>query len=155
MKAKVIFLALALGASTGLRAAQDGNPSRDAQRPAPPAGGPGVPAGGDRPGQTETLTDAPQAQVKGILAKYDASTLTADQAKAIHEAFRQASLRGGPALADTLKAAGFDPDKLRNLDAKYTCKGAYLYSRAIDLPPIANTDFLFAQDASSTQQARN
>jgi hypothetical protein len=78
MKAKVIFLALALGASTGLRAAQDGNPSRDAQRPAPPAGGPGVPAGGDRPGQTETLTDAPQAQVKGILAKYDASTLTAD-----------------------------------------------------------------------------
>ena len=34
--------------------------------------------------------------------------------------------------------------KLRNLDAKYTCRGAYLYSRAIDMPDIPNTDFLFA-----------
>ncbi|MCE5325888.1 MAG: hypothetical protein LLG01_05685 [Planctomycetaceae bacterium] len=35
--------------------------------------------------------------------------------------------------------------KLRNLDAKYTCKGAYLYSRAIDMPAIPNTDFLFGK----------
>jgi hypothetical protein len=34
--------------------------------------------------------------------------------------------------------------KLRNLDAKFTCKGAYLYSRAIDMPEVPNTDFLFA-----------
>jgi len=35
--------------------------------------------------------------------------------------------------------------KLRNLDAKYTCKGAYLYSRPIDMPEIPNTDFLFSK----------
>ena len=34
--------------------------------------------------------------------------------------------------------------RLRNLDAKLTCKGAYLYSQPIDMPEIRNTDFLFA-----------
>jgi phosphatidylethanolamine-binding protein (PEBP) family uncharacterized protein len=46
--------------------------------------------------------------------------------------------------------------KLRNLDAKFTCKGAYLYSRAIDLPEVPNTDFLFgtaARSASSGAKA--
>jgi phosphatidylethanolamine-binding protein (PEBP) family uncharacterized protein len=33
--------------------------------------------------------------------------------------------------------------KLRNLDSKYTCKGAYLYSQAIPMPEVPNTDFLF------------
>ena len=32
--------------------------------------------------------------------------------------------------------------KLRNLDAKFTCKGAYVYSRAIETPEVPNTDFL-------------
>ena len=53
--------------------------------------------------------------MKTILAKYDAKSLTAEQAKAIHEAFRQAGLRGGPAMNDAVKAAGLDPDKLRDL----------------------------------------
>jgi phosphatidylethanolamine-binding protein (PEBP) family uncharacterized protein len=39
--------------------------------------------------------------------------------------------------------------KLRNLDARYTCKGAYLYSAPIDMPQIPNTDFLFAASAAS------
>jgi phosphatidylethanolamine-binding protein (PEBP) family uncharacterized protein len=34
--------------------------------------------------------------------------------------------------------------KLRNLDAKFNCTGAYLYSRAIPMPEVPNTDFLFA-----------
>lgn len=46
--------------------------------------------------------------------------------------------------------------KLRNLDSKYTCKGAYLYSQAIPMPEIPNTDFLFsattaAKSAASTR----
>jgi phosphatidylethanolamine-binding protein (PEBP) family uncharacterized protein/Spy/CpxP family protein refolding chaperone len=53
--------------------------------------------------------------VKTILAKYDANTLTAAQAKAIHEAFRTAGIHGGAALNDAVKAAGFAPDKLRDL----------------------------------------
>jgi phosphatidylethanolamine-binding protein (PEBP) family uncharacterized protein len=37
--------------------------------------------------------------------------------------------------------------RLRNLGAKYICKGAYLYSRAIDMPEIPKTDFLFVASA--------
>ena len=72
-------------------------------------------ATGDSPRETETLTDAQKQQVKVILSKDDANALTANQAKAIHEAFRQAGLHGGAALNDAVKAAGFDPDKLRDL----------------------------------------
>ncbi len=35
--------------------------------------------------------------------------------------------------------------KLRNLDPKFTPKGAYLYSAPIDMPTIPNTGFLFAK----------
>jgi len=34
--------------------------------------------------------------------------------------------------------------KLRNLDARFTGKGAYLYSQAIDMPAIPDTDSFFA-----------
>jgi phosphatidylethanolamine-binding protein (PEBP) family uncharacterized protein/Spy/CpxP family protein refolding chaperone len=107
MKTKIIILTLALGASNCLITAQDGNPPSEERRSPPREGG--------RPGEGEPLTEVQKQQVKAILSKYDANTFTADQAKAIHEAFRQAGLRGGPAMADTLKAAGFDPDKLRDL----------------------------------------
>jgi phosphatidylethanolamine-binding protein (PEBP) family uncharacterized protein len=63
----------------------------------------------------EALTDEQANQVKVILSRYNPNTLTADQAKAIHEAFRQAGVRGGPAMGSAIKAAGFDPDKLRDL----------------------------------------
>ena len=39
--------------------------------------------------------------------------------------------------------------KVRNLDAKYKCRGAFLYSRPIDMPEIPNTDFLFVKPAGS------
>jgi hypothetical protein len=54
-------------------------------------------------------------QIKVILPKVDANTLTAGHASAIHEAFRQAGLRADPATPDTIKAAGFDPERLRGL----------------------------------------
>ena len=53
--------------------------------------------------------------MKAILSRFDPNALTAETAQAIHEAFREAGLRGGPAMSDTIKAAGFDPDKLRDL----------------------------------------
>jgi phosphatidylethanolamine-binding protein (PEBP) family uncharacterized protein/Spy/CpxP family protein refolding chaperone len=119
MKTKFSLLALALGASTCLLTAQNGlqnsNPPRDGQRPPAREGGAGDQRGGNGPGDSETLSEAQKTQVKAILAKYAAATLTADQAKAIHEAFRTAGLRGGPAMADAIKSAGFDPDKLRDL----------------------------------------
>jgi phosphatidylethanolamine-binding protein (PEBP) family uncharacterized protein/Spy/CpxP family protein refolding chaperone len=65
--------------------------------------------------RTESLTTAQKAKVKAILSKYKANALTAAEARAIHEAFRQAGLRGGPALNDAVKAAGFNPNTLRDL----------------------------------------
>jgi hypothetical protein len=61
------------------------------------------------------LTDAQKAQVKSILSQYNAASLTAADAKAIFEAFRAAGLRGGPDLLEAIKAAGFDPEKIRAL----------------------------------------
>ncbi len=107
MKAKVLILALALSGSNCLLVAQNENPTGEERRPPTRQGG--------RPGETEPLADAQKQQVKSILSKYAPATLTANQAKAIHEAFRQAGLRGGPATADVIRAAGFDPDKLRDL----------------------------------------
>jgi phosphatidylethanolamine-binding protein (PEBP) family uncharacterized protein/Spy/CpxP family protein refolding chaperone len=107
MNTKLIILTLALGTSLCAQNAQNQNLPPDEQRPAPRQG--------PSPAETEALTEAQKAQAKAILSKYNPMTLTAEQAKAIHEAFRQAGLRGGPAMADTIKAAGFDPDRLRDL----------------------------------------
>ena len=40
--------------------------------------------------------------------------------------------------------------RLRNLDAKYTCQGAYLYSSPIATPDLPNTDFLFTATKNRT-----
>ncbi len=115
MKTKIILLALALGTTACQMNAQDSNPRPGGQQPPPRAGGPGGPGGQRDAGGMEVLTTAQKDQVKIILAKFDAKTLTAETAQAIHEAFRQAGLRGGPAMADIIRAAGFDPDRLRDL----------------------------------------
>jgi hypothetical protein len=63
----------------------------------------------------QSLTVEQKALIKTILSKYNASTLTADQAKAIHEKFREAGIHGGPETGAAIIAAGFDPEKLRSL----------------------------------------
>ena len=113
MKTKIFILTVALGASTCLLTAQNGNPPPGGQPPR--EGGPANQRDGDRPGESEPLTAAQKDRVKAILSNYDANTLTAGQAKDIQESFRQTGLRGGAALNDAVKAAGFDPDKLRDL----------------------------------------
>ena len=75
---------------------------------------------GERPPRdeekVETLTNEQIKQVKVILSNYNASTLTAEQAKSIHAAFHQAGIPGGPSVNAVVEAAGFSPDKLRDLD---------------------------------------
>ena len=101
------FAIIAVGLVLGLAAALQGQTQQmDDHRP---------PRDQDGARQSEALTDSQKQQVKGILSKYDANTLTADQAKAIHDAFRQAGIHGGPAMNEAVKAAGFDPDTLRDL----------------------------------------
>ena len=106
---RTMILAISLILATAIQAfAQQRDEAPAGDRPQPP---PREGAGG----RNEALTDAQVQQVKAILAKYDATALTAEQAKAIHESFRQAGIRGGPAANGAVKAAGFDPDKLRDL----------------------------------------
>jgi hypothetical protein len=66
--------------------------------------------------KSKTVTPAQTATVKKILSKYNPKKLTTADAKAIHEQFRAAGLHAGPETRDAIVAAGFDPDKLRDLD---------------------------------------
>jgi len=80
---------------------------------------------------------------------------TVDKSKVISLSHRYGELDGEIswyyATAFARVAKTLTPDqkkslfKLRNLDAKFTCKGAYLYSRAIPMPQVSNTDFLFTK----------
>ncbi|HTY08906.1 MAG TPA: hypothetical protein VMF29_07055 [Candidatus Edwardsbacteria bacterium] len=65
--------------------------------------------------QASALTAGQQATVASILAKYDKNSLTAADARAINDAFREAGLRGGPALRDAIAAAGYDPEAIGKL----------------------------------------
>lgn len=65
--------------------------------------------------KVEKLTDTQIAQIKTILSDYDADSITAEDAKAIHEAFRKEGLRGGKAVDEVIEEAGFDTKKLREL----------------------------------------
>jgi hypothetical protein len=71
-------------------------------------------AGKDRQ-EVKPMTTEQTNQIKTILSGYNPSTLTADQAKEIHEKFRVAGIHPGPETKDAIIAAGFDPEKLRNL----------------------------------------
>ncbi len=62
------------------------------------------------------MTPAQITQVKAILSKYDEASLTAADARAINEAFREAGLRNGPALQQAVRDAGFVPEKIGELD---------------------------------------
>jgi hypothetical protein len=97
--------------------------SAPAQGPDDNRGAPGMKDDRGRPGDAASLTEAQKETVKSILSKYKASSLTADDAKAIHGAFRDAGLRGGPGLNEAVTSAGFDSDRLRDLDPPPGRKG--------------------------------
>ncbi|MDM8544675.1 hypothetical protein QUF90_26665 [Desulfococcaceae bacterium HSG9] len=77
---------------------------------------------GQRPGRrgnrraAQSLTDEQIAQVAEILSQYDASSLTAEDARAINDAFREAGIRQGPGQQEAIEAAGFDPRVISSLD---------------------------------------
>jgi hypothetical protein len=66
--------------------------------------------------KTQPLPPEQTATIKTILSKYNASKLTAADAKAIHEKLREAGIHAGPETNDAIITAGFDPEKLRALD---------------------------------------
>lgn len=108
MKQSIVIITIVLGLMfPSARFAQGGEPGK---------GDPKMTDGRGKAGDPATLTDDQKSSVKSILSKYNASTLTADDAKAIHKAFRDAGLRAGPGLNDAVNSAGFNPYKLRDLD---------------------------------------
>ena len=64
------------------------------------------------------LTAAQLAKVKSVLAAYKPAALTADDAKAIKRAFRDAGIRHTPALDKAITDAGFSPARLEVLDPR-------------------------------------
>jgi hypothetical protein len=70
----------------------------------------------DSSGMRSESMNEQKARVASILSQYDASSLTAEDAKAINNAFRKAGIRNGPELSEAVKAAGFDGKTISALD---------------------------------------
>jgi Raf kinase inhibitor-like YbhB/YbcL family protein len=66
----------------------------------------------DKTEESQSLTMEQKTQVKSILSKYNESSLTAADARAINEAFRNSGLRNGPALQQAIREAGFVPERI-------------------------------------------
>ena len=66
--------------------------------------------------EDQQLSNEQSDKIKSILSAYDPATITASDAKAIHNAFREAGIRKGPGMLEAVKAVGFDHEKLRSLD---------------------------------------
>lgn len=63
-----------------------------------------------------TVPAEQQAQIKTMLSKYNPSSLTVEDAKAIHRALRDAGVRGGREADTILSQFGFDPTEMSRLD---------------------------------------
>jgi hypothetical protein len=61
----------------------------------------------------QSLTDEQKQKIADILSKYDAKNLTADDAKAIFKAFKEAGITPAKGMKEAIEAAGFDAEKLR------------------------------------------
>ena len=112
MMIKKSWLVCTLILAAGLAIAQA--PNQDRGRPPPPPGE-------DRPPGAPpplVLTSAEQAKVKSVLSAYKPATLTAEDARALKRALRDAGLRRSPALDDALQTAGFSPAKMESLDPR-------------------------------------
>jgi hypothetical protein len=72
-------------------------------------------SGFDRIQKAQPLTDDQKAQITSILSQYDSTNLTADDAKAIVKKFREAGIKPGPGMKETIESAGFDAEKLLSL----------------------------------------
>jgi hypothetical protein len=66
--------------------------------------------------KSQGITPEQTAKIKTILSTYKPASLTAADAKAIHTKLRDAGIHAGPETNDAIRAAGFDPEKLRALD---------------------------------------
>ena len=97
------------GAETGQEQGQRQKPGRGKKQA---RGGKGE----SRNGGSETITEEQKAGAAEIVSKYDAASLSAEDAKAIHKALRDLGVRGGPSEDALLVSVGFDPEMLKKMD---------------------------------------
>ena len=64
----------------------------------------------------QTISDEQKTAARNVLLKYNASTLSTEDAKAIHKAMRDIGISGGRAEDELLSSAGFNPEVLKKLD---------------------------------------
>lgn len=63
----------------------------------------------------QALTDEQKQTITDILSNYDAESITQEDAQSIFESFREAGIRPGEGMRETIEAAGFDAENLREL----------------------------------------
>lgn len=92
--------------------------------------------GGPRGGTP--LTDEQKTKIKDILSGYDPSNITATSAKEIFQKFSDVGITPGRGVRETIEAAGFDAEQLRELGMPDDFKkmGAHRGGMA-DRPPLS------------------
>ncbi len=72
-----------------------------------------------------------KSQVTSILSKYDSSSLSAEDAREINTAFKEAGFRPGFGLRQAIEGAGFNGETIRSLASSHT-------KRSMQAPPQPN-----------------
>jgi predicted transcriptional regulator YheO len=93
----------------------------------------------------QSLTDEQKQKIADILSKYDAKNLTADDAKAIFKAFKEAGITPAKGMKEAIEAAGFDAEKLRSEGMSDADKAGH---KPPPPPPPSSSDS--SSDSSST-----
>ncbi len=65
--------------------------------------------------ESKSLTDEQKEKIEEILSNYDTDSITAEDAKEIFDAFKEAGITPCKGMKEAIDAAGFDADELRSL----------------------------------------
>ena len=64
---------------------------------------------------SQPLTEDQKTQIQTILSQYDPKNVTAEDAKSIFQAFRDAGIKPARGMKEVIETAGFDADALREM----------------------------------------
>jgi len=70
-----------------------------------------------------TMSADQKSAVENVLSKYDASSLSSDDAKEISNSFEEMGIKPSSDLRETIETAGFDADSLRELSGTSGIEG--------------------------------
>ena len=101
---------------------------------------------------SQPLTEDQKTQIQTILSQYDPKNVTAEDAKSIFQAFRDAGIKPARGMKEVIETAGFDADALREmarpLSGRSNCVDVIRMAVALDhdILFIAHADFLSDTD---------